>query len=355
MDAGAQVGRGGGQHAEQRDADGDADLLGGGDQAGRQALFLVGDAGGDGQAVGDDRAQVAHAGQGDRGRDEHHRPAALPDRQQGQPQQSLPGERADQGAAGAEAADDAGCAGAGHHRQHTLHAEDETGLEGAQAQDLLEVQGEDEDHRRHHGEGDQAAQVAPGHRAAAQHRQGDQGRRAAGLDGDKGGQEQHARGEGDEDVGAAEAVLGGRGQGVDEGEQAAGDGDRAGDVEAGPLGSPGLGQQTGREGQHEQGEQGEQAHRGAPAQQVGQDAAGHHADGEAQREQGAGDAEGAVAGGALREGRREQGHAGRDDGRRAEPLEGAPGEEGGRVPGEGGQEGGGTEEREAGEESRRRP
>lgn len=44
MDAGAQVRGGGGQHAEERDADGDADLLGGGDQAGRQALLLVGDA-----------------------------------------------------------------------------------------------------------------------------------------------------------------------------------------------------------------------------------------------------------------------------------------------------------------------
>ena len=97
------------------------------------------------------------------------------------------------------------------------------------------------------------------------------------------------------DVGAAEAAFGGRGEGVDQGEQPAGDGDRAGDVEARALRGAGLGQQGRGQRQHDQREQGEQAHRGAPAEGVREDAAEHHADGEAEREQGAGDGQRPVA------------------------------------------------------------
>ncbi len=227
-----------------------------------------GDAGGDGQAVGDDRAQVAHAGQ---------RNAAVASATD-QPPSPVPagtgrarpaGERADQGAAGAEAADDPGAYEPATTDSAPCTPKTRPVWKADRCRTSWRYRDEDEDHRRHHREGDQPAQVAPRHRAAPQHRQRDERSAVRGLDEDEGGQEQQARDEGDEDVGAAEAVFGGRRQGVDQGEQAAGDGDRAGDVEAGALGGAGLGQQAGGEGQHDQGEQRQQAHGGPPAQQVG--------------------------------------------------------------------------------------
>ncbi len=217
-------------------------------------------------------------------------------------------------------------------------------------QDLLEVQGQDEDHRRHHREGDQAAQIAPRHRAAAQHRERDQRLGRPGLDGHEGRQEQDARDQGDDDVRAREAVVRRRREGVDQGQESCRDRDRAGDVQARAVRGAGLGEQGGgqREDQHR--EQSEQGHRRAPAESVGQDTARHHADGEAEREQGAGDAERAVAGRALRERGGEQAHPGRYDRRRAQTLQRPARQERRRVPGEGRQQRGRAEQGEAGEE-----
>ena len=105
-------------------------------------------------------------------------------------QGALPGERADQRAAGAEAADDLGGVACRRPPTATPWTPKTRPVSKAdRSQRLLEVQGQHEDDRRHHREGDQAAEVAPRHRAAAQHRQGHQGRRGAGLDADERGEQ----------------------------------------------------------------------------------------------------------------------------------------------------------------------
>ncbi len=148
--------------AQQRDAEGDADLLGGGDQAGRQALFLVRHAGGGGQAVGDDRAQVAQA-----------RPATPPTVASQHPgvrvprpssaadEDALPEQRAGQRAAGAEPADDLGATRPGDHRRPRPGPRRPARSRRPTAAALLEVQGQHEDDGGHHREGDQARPGCP--------------------------------------------------------------------------------------------------------------------------------------------------------------------------------------------------
>ncbi len=121
------------------------------------------------------------------------------------------------------------------------------------------------------------------------------------------------------------------------GRATAGDGDRAGNVQARAV--VGLGQQARGQRQHDQREDRQQAHGRAPAQYVGQDAAGHHADREAEGEECAGDAERTVARPALR-GTSSSAAAchRRDRARRAEALQRPARQEQRRVPGEGRQQ-----------------
>ena len=171
----------------------------------------------------------------------------------------------------------------GGHRQ-----EREAGLDGREAERLLQVVGEEEEDAEHARAGDADRR---GRRRRGCGRRGRAAAAAAWAErrwiSDEGDQQDDAGGEEAERDAGAPAVGLGLGEAVDEGEQAAGRGERAGDVERGRdraaiwLCSSAHRGQRGGDGEDEV-----DVHAPAPGQVLGEDAAEQ----QAERAAGAGDA-----------------------------------------------------------------
>ncbi len=180
--------------------------------------------------------------------------------------------------------------------------------------------------------------------------QGDERLRRPALDRVEDHQQDGAGEQARERGGMGPAVLARLGEAVDQGEQAEGDGQRAGQVDPGPVGRARLLDGGGRDQQDGERDGHVDEEGPAPGEQVGQHAAEDRAGGEPGRHQGAVQPERLLPQRSLGEGGGEQGQARRGGGGRREPLGDAGGDEdlGGRreAAGEGGQ----AQQGEAGEE-----
>jgi hypothetical protein len=214
----------------------------------------------------------------------------------------------------------------------------EAGVDRAVAEDLLHVEGDEEEHREQRGADEQPDHVGAGQRPDSEDRERHQRFGRAQLDRDEQREQQCREDDQADRLERAPAGAVGVDQRVDQGREPGGDGDGAGDVEgARPLLVAAFGDQARGEGE------GDQAHRDVdpehplPAEPFGEDSAEE----DARRAAGAGDrapdAQRPVALGAVAEGGRDDRERRRRDDRGAEALGGAGGDQlalGRREPGE---------------------
>jgi hypothetical protein len=193
--------------------------------------------------------------------------------------------------------------------------------DGAEADDVLHVEGEEEEHRHERGERDHLDGVGGGQPLDPEDGEREQRVAAAQLGDGEGGEHDSGRGELTDGAGAPPALVGGPDQGVDQQQHAAGGQRRAGDVEArGPRRGPAAGHQTkgAEQDQRADGQVDEQ--HPAPSRALGQHTAEEHPGRRGQAGDRAPDAERLVAVVAGVEAGGQDRQPGRGHQRRAGPL-----------------------------------
>src|SRR5229473_872794 len=271
-----------GDGAEDRQADGAAELLAGVEQAGGHPGVGFGDAVQRDQGQRDE--QQGGAGADDQGRAEHRAGVGVVLADPGQPVQAAGAGRGagDQDRAGADLGHELGD-GPGSDEQGGGEREvGEAGFQGGVSPGGLHEHGEEEEHAEDEDAHPGVAEVGAGAGAVAQQPDRQQGLRAAGLDDRERGEQDRGGGQRGEDLGitpVGDAVGGGGGadQAVDQGGDPGGAGDRAGQVEPAAA-ARGLGQHP-RGGQRDRGADGHVDEQHPPPGGVGgQQAAADQAD-----------------------------------------------------------------------------
>ncbi len=209
------------------------------------------------------------------------------------------------------------------------------GLQRRVAQDVLHVQGEEEEHRQEAGEGDQLGKVGGGEPLDAEDRQRDERVRAALLVDHERGQQREGSGELADRAGRAPALIGCLHQRVDQQQHPAGDHDGADDVEVRERRAASLTRnQPEDRAEQEHGDRGVDEQHPAPARSLGQHAAEKHPGGRGEPGHATPDAERRVPIGTLPEAGRQQRQRGREHHRGAQALREAGADQHAGVPGE---------------------
>src|SRR5690606_2021925 len=239
-----------GQRGHDGGAEGDADLLAHGDQPGGPSLLLARDARGGRHGVADDRDEVRDAaGEGD-DQQRYEPAAAVTGEGEGKGGGGLDDEPGDDRGLRADPADDPRCDQAAEDGPGPEDGEDEPGGHRGVAEDLLQIEGQQEHQRSLGREGQQPGDVAPGDVAPFEQGRRDEGFRDPGLDAPEDREQDDRRQDRPPGPDAGPAAVAGGVDAEHEGGQGQGDGDRAEGVELRSASGGWLAQHERGDGEH---------------------------------------------------------------------------------------------------------